>query len=576
MREWRACVVGSHVTVEIVRMSASPSPRHPAGARPSGFPLAPYERALIKREIARGPLTDAELAADLRSHAQEGLPMGAPVHAKALERLLREDRQRDVPALVDSVSYTLEALVEHVDWNSGLLGGVAQAAIAAGARTLAEAEGCTVSLRAVRRALRWLEDERGVAIHRVHGHGKPGAPAAMKCQQSRARCIALTARSRGRRHCGWHHGARTYELLVRTSEDYRRFVSGRVAKRSAHRLAKSSGTHLAAPRQHLAARTLTHASPDLSRSPSPPRSGGVTFARTASATPTTDARPSGANILVAEPPPPLSGAPIGGRAVGEQGALHGPTSVMSVETNAVQALEPQTRPSDPRGLRPDVREAAESVLAVYRKTFAQHLVGEPLMPGETDEITRMLELGFTAGQLSLAIVVASKTARNQAGDRHALGALMLPQVIRALVHRAKGVGVASEPAPGIRPPSEPAPAEPAESGVFKVAAPVEPDEPPQPTVELDYEIDRREHERRIERRREAAPIARGASSLGFPAKRPSQPPRPMTPAEAERLQRIETARLEAVSEGDDMLAVELDRLRTELLARVNGGGESES
>ena len=44
----------------------------------------------------------------------------------------------------------------------------------------------------------------------------------------------------------------------------------------------------------------------------------------------------------------------------------------------------------------------------------------------------------------------------------------------------------------------------------------------------------------------------------------------MTTAEFERLRELEAARLEAICDGDERLALELNALHAQLLARVNG------
>ena len=49
----------------------------------------------------------------------------------------------------------------------------------------------------------------------------------------------------------------------------------------------------------------------------------------------------------------------------------------------------------------------------------------------------------------------------------------------------------------------------------------------------------------------------------------------MTAAEHDRLRELEAARFEATFEGKTDLALELDRLRSELLASVNGDGTGE-
>ncbi len=454
------------------------------------------------------------------------------------------------------MSYTLEALVAQASWGSGLLGGVAQGAIVARAQKLAAAEGRTVSLRAVQGALYWLEEEGAIAVHRVHGRGKDGAPAAMKCTHTIAECVALTARSGGRRHCGWHHGSRTYELLVRTPKNFAAFASGRFAKWSAHRLAKSPTPPGAEPTKDSASRALGLSSPLKSSNPSPPSSGRVTRAP-ASAAPTTDAAPTAPKVSFAEPPPPKNEALTAEReAVGKADARNGNGRAMSVKTNV--AIPPETEPpkasesgtalAPPRALSPELRAAALVVLATYFRTFVHGRVGDDPMPDELDPIVTMLERGYSPGQLSMAIIAASKSAYNAPLGRHSLEALMKPRVVISLVNRVKVPAVSL-------------PKEPEGEGARAETGDEE---------HLAHEREEAAKNAKREHRKPLAPSANPSKVTWLTGKTAARGKRPMTTAEFERLRELEAARLEAICDGDERLALELNALHAQLLARVNG------
>ncbi len=451
--------------------AASPARSFPSSPRPSAFAaprrraslaLSAKDRAIIEREVAKGPLPADELARDLRSSAQVGLPgvsgtgNAAPVHAKSLRRLWRAERRLVHPHLAMSVSWVGEWVTGHCDWNTGILAGVTRGAIVDGAQKLAAAEGKALSERSVYEAIKILRDYGAMHVTRIHGRGQKGDVAAMPCRHSRPYCIALTKRSGGKRHCAWHHGVGVYELAIRTPGDFRALVTGRHAARRARSAGTAGGSNGPGPQGLVASRAQDHAFQEnksiaaLSicrgdspppRSAPPPRVAAPSALVVPAASPPCDVSPSATGLTFPSLDPRSNEAHTV-RAVGMGAAGHGPSQDMSVSADRTCAKTESKPQSESETVLDDAtREAAGRVLEVYRRTFAPTERGRAPRYGQLECIAAAMARGFTVGQLSLAVAQSSRSHFHE----RTLSQVMRPAVVNKMLDLAHAAGLQLPP-----------------------------------------------------------------------------------------------------------------------------------